>query len=132
MTVKKRIVFYFSGFDPRGARHYYQLYRTEAEKQARLAGYDIEIGKRERIDDHLLRWPVAWQDGETRVETDYVFGEWDDIVRRFWVRNPLHLAWVTLTASWRALRVGVFGKTLQWSWPAFVTATLPVIVKVGS
>ncbi len=127
-TVKKRLVLYLSGFDPRGVRYYHQLYRTEAERQMAVAGNGMAVGKRHRIGDHLIRWDVQWSDGETETETEYLFCEWDDIVRRFWVRGPLQLAWYTLTASWRALRVGVFANTFRWSWPAGVTATMPAIV----
>lgn len=129
--VRRRIVLYLSGFDPRGARYYHQLYRAEAAKQADVSGYRIDVCKRERIDDHLLRWNVAYEDTDGAVEIEYLYCEWDDIVRHFWVKSPLRLAWVTLTASWRAIRAGVFAKTFQWSWPAGVTATMPVILILG-
>ena len=128
MTVQKRVVLYLSGFDPRGARWYHQTYRDEAAEQAAVSGYAITVGKRERVGEHLLRWDVAWEQNGTRVETDYLYGEWDDIVRHFWVRQPVRLAWYTLTASWRALRTGVFANTFRWSWPAGVTATMPAIL----
>jgi pimeloyl-ACP methyl ester carboxylesterase len=125
--VRRRLVLYLSGFDPRGVRYYHQLYRAEAAKQAAVSGYEIDVGKRERIDTHLLRWNVRYESDAATVETEYLYCEWDDIVRQFWVKQPIKLAWVTLTASWRALRSGVFSKTFQWSWPAGVTATMPAI-----
>lgn len=127
-TVKRRLVLYCSGFDPRGVRYYHRLFRSEAAKQVVVSGYEIEVGKRERIEEHILRWDVRYGDAENTVETEYLFCEWDDIVRHFWVKAPPRLAWVTLTASWRALRSGVFRKTFQWSWPAGVTATMPAII----
>ncbi|MGP1354195.1 MAG: hypothetical protein ACTS1Z_12815 [Parasphingopyxis sp.] len=126
--VRRRLVLYLSGFDPRGVRYYHQLYRAEAERQAAVSGYDIDVGKRERIADHLIRWDVRSQIGADATETEYLYCEWDDIVRQFWVKQPAKLAWVTLTASWRALRSGVFAKTFQWSWPAGVTATMPALL----
>ncbi|MBC2777910.1 alpha/beta hydrolase family protein [Parasphingopyxis marina] len=126
--VKKRLVLYLSGFDPRGVRYYHQLYRTEAAKQAEVSGYEIDVGKRERLGEHMYRWNVgSTQDGET-VETEYVYCEWDDIVRLFWVKKPAKLAWITLTSSWKAWLAGVFVKTFQWSWPAGMTATMPGFV----
>lgn len=126
--VRRRLVLYLSGFDPRGVRYYHQLYRAEAGKQAAVAGYAMEVGKRERIGDHLYRWTVRQEQADRMVENDYIYCEWDDIVRQFWVKQPARLAWVTLTASWRALRSGVFAKTFQWSWPAGVTATMPAVL----
>ncbi|NNC72217.1 MAG: hypothetical protein HKN78_04995 [Sphingomonadaceae bacterium] len=129
--VRRRLVLYLSGFDPRGVRYYHQLYRNEAAKQAEVSGYRIDVGKRERIANHVLRWDVRFEgDGES-VDTEYLYCEWDDIVRHFWVKSPIELAGVTLTASWRAIRAGVFTKTFQWSWPAGVTATMPVVVILG-
>lgn len=125
-TINRRLVLYLSGFDPRGPRFYHQLYREDAAKQARIGGYSIDVGKRSRIEEHILRWDVRFEAEDEIVETEYLFCEWDDIVRKFWVRNPFRLAWVTVTASWRALRTGVFSKTFQWSWPAGLTATMPV------
>jgi pimeloyl-ACP methyl ester carboxylesterase len=127
-NVSRRLVLYHSGFDPRGPRYYHQLYRAQAAKQAAVGGYQMEVGARKRIEDHILRWDVRYRNDDTVVETEYLFCEWDDIVRKFWVKNPLSLAWITLTASWRALRTGVFSKTFGWSWPAGVTATMPVFV----
>jgi hypothetical protein len=127
-TVHRRLVLYLSGFDPRGVRYYHQLYRAEAQAQANVSGYRIEVSKRERIDAHLHQWNVRYAHDTETVDTDYVYAEWDDIVRQFWVKQPAKLAWVTLTASWRALRSGVFAKTFQWSWPAGVTATMPAIL----
>jgi pimeloyl-ACP methyl ester carboxylesterase len=126
--VHRRLVLYLSGFDPRGVRYYHQLYRAEAQAQANVSGYRIEVSKRERVDEHLHQWNVRYTDDTETVDTDYVYAEWDDIVRQFWVKQPARLAWVTLTASWRALRSGVFAKTFQWSWPAGVTATMPAIL----
>lgn len=125
--VRRRLVLYLSGFDPRGIRHYHQLYRSEAEKQSAVSGYRIDVGKRSRKSDHVYRWDVHFDGKGETVETEYLYCEWDDIVRQFWVKRPIKLAWVTLTASWRALRSGVFAKTFQWSWPAGVTATMPAI-----
>jgi len=125
--VRRRLVLYLSGFDPRGVRYYHRLYRAEAQKQAAVSGYEITVGKRERVDEHLFRWQVRSSHEGRAVETEYLYCEWDDIVRQFWVKQPVKLAWVTLTASWRALRSGVFAKTFQWSWPAGVTATMPAI-----
>ncbi|MEO1167599.1 MAG: hypothetical protein AAFW97_02690 [Pseudomonadota bacterium] len=125
--VGRRLVLYLSGFDPRGVRYYHQLYRADAAKQAAISGYEIDVGKRKRVAEHLIGWDVSHTAGETTTDTEYLYCEWDDIVRQFWVKQPAKLAWVTLTASWRALRSGVFAKTFQWSWPAGVTATMPAI-----
>ncbi|MEO1612631.1 MAG: hypothetical protein AAFU55_09840, partial [Pseudomonadota bacterium] len=41
--VRRRRVYYISGYDPQGPRRYYQLYRTESVKQAEISGYEIDV-----------------------------------------------------------------------------------------
>lgn len=127
-AVRRRVVLYLSGFDPRGARYYYRLFREEAAKQGAVSGYPIEVGPRGRLGAHVSRWTLRSEQEGVATETEYLFGEWDDIVRRFWVKSPVALAWATLTASWRALRVGVFANTFRWSWAAAMTSTMPAVV----
>ncbi|MBW0145806.1 hypothetical protein [Sphingomicrobium clamense] len=119
--MRTRLVVYLSGFDPRGARHYHQLYRREAEKQAAVTGQQTDVGARERIGEHLVGWQI--RSGETT--TDYRYFEWDDIVRDHWPRRPLAIGWTTLRSGFQMLGVGAFKRTFQWSWPAGVTAMLP-------
>ncbi len=93
MAVHKRKVFYLSGFDPRGARHYHQLCQEAART------YDAEV---------TPRTAEGWQIRKDATTTDYRFLSWDDIVRRAWVRQPL-------TLVWRALRMyATYARHLQW------------------
>ena len=46
--VRKRLVFYFSGFDPRGPSHYHTLYGEQAKLHTPLNGLDLSVGKRRR------------------------------------------------------------------------------------
>lgn len=131
MSVSKRLVLYLSGFDPRGVRYYHSLYRRDAARQAEVSGYEIEVGKRERIDEHVIRWNVTSETGGKRTETEYLYLEWDDIVRQFWVKGPFKLVWVTMSALARAGWYGMLRKTYLWSWPVFVTSILPAVVLFG-
>lgn len=131
MSVSKRLVLYLSGFDPRGVRHYHQLYRKHGAQQAEVSGYRIETGRRERIDEHVIRWPVDFERHGQAVETEYLYLEWDDIVRQFWVKNPFALVWVTLSALGRAWWYGILKNTYRWSWPVWLTSTLPAFVLLG-
>ena len=126
--VSKRLVLYLSGFDPRGVRYYHQLYREESAKQAAVSGYLIDVGPRERIDEHVLRWRVGFERQGERIETEYLYCEWDDIVRQFWVKNPFKLAWVTMSALARAGWYGILANTFRWSWPVGLTSIMPAIV----
>lgn len=78
--VARRHVFYLSGFDPRGARHYHQLYKTESALQQHVNGLDFNVSSRRKIDEFAHGWQVKADGVETQVE----FLSWDDIIRRAW------------------------------------------------
>lgn len=78
--VRKRQVFYLSGFDPRGARHYHRLYQSEAGKQGAVTGTSYAVSPRRKVAPYIHRWDVKHGDCETR----YDFLAWDDIIRAEW------------------------------------------------
>lgn len=84
MAVKKRVVYYLSGFDPRGVRWYHALYKEHAAKQSKINGIEIEVGARKKLHNHLFEWKIASHDHDHSVETDYHFLSWDDIIRQEW------------------------------------------------
>ncbi|HEX7260303.1 MAG TPA: hypothetical protein VF258_00650, partial [Luteolibacter sp.] len=87
--VRKRHVFYFSGFDPRGPAHYHTLYGEQAKLQAPLNGLDLTIGKRRRSGKLANAWTISLAGGAT--ETEYEFLRWDDIIRSRWPKNEMQL-----------------------------------------
>jgi len=80
-TVSRRHVFYLSGYDPRGARHYHALYREHAGLQSRVNGLSLNVSTRARVASHVQRWHVAEASG-TQTTVDFL--EWDDIIRQYW------------------------------------------------
>lgn len=84
MSVKKRIVYYLSGFDPRGVRYYQTLYKTHFQKQSKINGIEGEISARRKIAPHLYEWEIHAHDGGENVHTKYRFLAWDDIIREQW------------------------------------------------
>lgn len=89
----ERLVIFMGGFDPRGARHYHQLMRAEAQKQP-VASADREyaIGGREKWNaaEHgqekslHSRWKVSQTDSGNSDSADFVFFDWHDQVRLHW------------------------------------------------
>ena len=55
-TVRRRHVFFLSGFDPKGASYYHGLYGKEAVRQGAITGVTYEVGPRERCDNGNSRW----------------------------------------------------------------------------
>lgn len=133
MPAFKRKIFYLSGFDPRGARFYHQLFAEQAEAYGRTTGRPLEIGKRRRLPPHSTGWTV--EDSQAGVETDYVFLGWDDVVRTHWAKNPLALLKRSVTAYWNFTRLldwpivknFPFGVKFAFYYPGISTILLPIL-----
>jgi hypothetical protein len=111
MTVRRRHVFFLSGFDPKGASYYHALYRAQAALQSRVSGESYEVGPRVRLANGNASWEVR----SATTRTVYEYARWDDIVRAHWPRN----AGGVLRASLRvvAMLAGA-GGALRKTWRA--------------
>lgn len=84
MNVKKRVIYYLSGFDPRGVRHYHAMYKEHIQKQSRINGITATVSSRKKLHNHLHEWEITANDNGETVSTSYRFLSWDDIVRAQW------------------------------------------------
>lgn len=127
--VRRRIVFYVSGFDPQGPAHYHRLFSEQALKQAEVSGYHIAIGPRQTLHPYISGWDIYFesQAGVT-VESQYRFLRWDDLVRRHWLRGRWRLAWLTAQTSVRLFSNGSWWRMCRSSWVAGLTLALPICV----
>lgn len=105
----QRLVVFLGGFDPRGARHYHQLMRTEAAQQSQVSGAAYTVGPRSRW--HVSesaglphsRWTVSADAGGAQA-CDYLFIEWSDLVREHWPTSTwavMRDGWATYKAVWK-------------------------------
>lgn len=124
--VRRRHVFFIPGYDPRGVRFYYKLYRDEAVKQNALNGLEVEVGARQRGSPFDSRWKVTAATEGGNIETTYHFLVWDDLVRARWARTLLGVYANIWGAFWSLLFNGVYFHALVTSWPMFVTGIYPV------
>lgn len=97
-VVENRCVFYISGFDPRGARHYHSLFTTEiAKKNADTSQHNInnnfdivQVSKRKAENSYTTAWGTESTSAQTArkipftTHTDFRFLGWDDIARKHW------------------------------------------------
>ena len=125
--VKRRHVFYFSGFDPRGSSFYYRLYRNEAKKQSAVNGMAPTVGLRQRYSPARHGWNIQTTTENHQVNTDYSFLNWDDIIKHYWVIGYFRL----ILAAFRVIRShilsGMVFKVMKISRPPAVTGLYPVI-----
>jgi len=146
-VIRKRQVYYLSGFDPRGARHYHQLFREEAGLQAAVNGVQIRVGSREKTGDHAVTWPVVVEGNGQKTVTRYTFLVWDDVIRDHWpasmwtviLRMPAFYMAYALTGTFKRLWgrskrmvatlliplvLGLFAVAVAalnvWAWPGWI------------
>lgn len=86
--VRRRHVFYISGFDPRGARHYHAMYSEHARRQACLNGLRLDVSPRHKMTPVSHVWRVSGEGVETEIE----FLSWTDIIHDNW-KNDLAALW---------------------------------------
>lgn len=127
--VKKRLVFYFSGFDPRGPAHYHSLYGEQSKLHTPLNGLDLQIGKRRRSGKLANAWTITSNGGET--VTDYEFLRWDDIIRNRWPKNEWQLLKSAVPTYWVFLKANLVGRLLKIAWPSALTVSYPIIAFLG-
>jgi hypothetical protein len=128
MTVKKRHVFYISGFDPRGASFYRRLYLTEAQKQAAVGGLSLQIGERKRVNSFSSSWEIESTVEDQTVNTTYEFLQWDDIIRAHWGRNEIGIWFDYIKAVCVYTKRGTVKRTFQASLSPFITFIFPLLI----
>ena len=125
--MKKRHVFFVSGYDPKGAAFYHDLYATQGSQQAAISGYSIDIGERKRCGKHVARWMVSWTQDDMHVETTYDFLRWDDIMRQYWPRGEFNMLGVMARTYGRYISTGVLWRVFKTAWPTFIAAIYPAL-----
>ncbi|MES2999098.1 MAG: hypothetical protein V4787_00275 [Pseudomonadota bacterium] len=134
-AVQRRCVFYVSGFDPKGARHYHGLYRDQAALQARVNGLSIEVGARHRAAGGApgnSAWTLEARDEGVDVRTHYEFMAWDEVVRKHWPRTTGRLWWIILATTWLNLRTGTMWRMFKLCWPPAVALFGPFVALMAA
>lgn len=86
--IRRRCVFYLSGFDPRGARHYHALYKTQSQLRPKDSETTLSVTSRKKDTDGI-GWEAEATNGELTTTTSFKFLAWDDIVRSQWPKGRL-------------------------------------------
>jgi len=126
--IRKRRVFYVSGFDPRGVAAYHRMYSEESQKQAALSGVSVQVGQRKREGALASTWRVERTvDGGT-VETTFEFMHWDDITRGHWHAGYARLYGLAVKTYWYWIVSSDFlAKVFRISGWNFVTGIAPAV-----
>lgn len=128
--VRRRTVFYVPGFDPQGPSRYHGLYRREAPLQAKINGMQIAVGDRKTRDRRHATWTVEAVEDGNRVETEFVFLRWDDIVRANWPRGAFTMFATMLSTYWQQFHSGFLRKLYATTWATSVAGAYPALFLV--
>ena len=130
-----RLVFFFSGFDPKSATFYHRLFRTGIAQRNAAHDETLALGKRHRIGRWASVWTALWRGGASALggrpvtmRTRVHFMRWEDIVQRHWRRTPLTLARDYWNIYARGLGSGVLHRIWRAAPGAFSLAMLPLVV----
>ncbi len=129
-TVRRRHVFYVSGFDPQGPSRYHGLYATEAALQSGVNGMATTVSRRHNDGKHTSWWDVEARAGDSEVRTRYEFMRWDDIVRTEWPRGRMTQVAQTFRTIAHYLRTGALDRMraiYPVSYPVCLTPALLII-----
>ncbi len=128
-----RLVFFFSGFDPKGANYYHRLQREGAEIRSGLEdGVQVTVGARSKVDPVASACDVTWSDPVAHATTRHHYMRWDDVVRRSWTRTPRQLVSDYAHVYGIGLPGGDFARIWRKSRAAWGMAIFPLVVAVLS
>ena len=122
--VRRRHVFYISGFDPRSTAYYHTLYRDEAAREAARGGIALTVGPMERVAREVTRWSVTSQD----TATTYDVLRWDDLIRRHWHGGDGQLLWRIARTTWQCTRFGIWHRAWRITHGAWFCLAFPPVV----
>jgi pimeloyl-ACP methyl ester carboxylesterase len=129
MEVKKRRVFYISGFDPRGVAAYHRLFSEESRLHGERFGVPLETGPRKRAGRLASVWDARRSTENGTVETTFEFPHWDDIARSHWHAGWARLYGVAARTYWHYIVLSnIFGRVWRLSKWNFLTGIAPALV----
>lgn len=131
-AVRRRHVYFLSGFDPKGAAHYYALFQALALEQSSVNAMSLTVGARQRDSAGNSSWEVNAVTPEgTACKTTYEFCRWDDIVRRNWPRSVWRLLIDMWVAYARMLSSGEISTVWRLSRKTLVGLVYPLVILGG-
>ena len=129
MSVRRRLVIYVQGYDPRGLAQYYRMFRREFRRTCGLYGLSGEVGRAENDPGRFITtWDVETKGADWQVSTRYMFLRWEDIIRQDFARP----AWWKVVSMYRAyfysLLNGVVVRIAKAHWRFGLFTLYPFVV----
>ena len=124
--LNKRI-YYISGFDPRGARFYHQLFKEESKKSELLSGASISTTRRKVVDQHVTNWQIDSIWNGVSYKIDYRFMNWDDVIKHYWLSNVWLLIFKSIPMYFNHLKIRLFPKFKKAGRGPYICIIYPLV-----
>lgn len=128
-AVQRRRLFYVAGFDPASPKKYHRLYKEQSALQGALTGVRYQVGELGQLGPLASGWTVIAEhpDGR-RVEVDYRFLHWFDLVREVWPKDDAGLFIDACRALVDYYRSGIMRAARGQARAAYYASIAPVLV----
>jgi hypothetical protein len=128
VQVRKRLVIYIQGFDPRGLKEYYNFFQREFARACTLHNLTGNVGiPRESAKRSTAEWDITTSGDGWQVETHTMFMRWDDIIATDLARP----VWWKIVQFYRTIGVsilnGAFRRMLRTDWRYGLFALAPLL-----
>jgi hypothetical protein len=129
VTVRRRLVVYVQGYDPRGLPEYYRMFRQEFRKTLALYGLTGTVGKPAHDPDRFITtWNAETHGPGWDVDTRYMFLRWEDIIRTDFSRPAWWKILHMYTSMIHAIVHGVIGRLLTAHWRFGLFVLYPLVL----
>lgn len=129
MQVRRRLVIYVQGYDPRGLAEYYRMFRREYRRTCDLYGLTGKVGRPENDPERFITtWDATTGGDGWQVETRYEFLRWEDIIRKDFARPVWWKIAHMYRAMARALLNGVIARFLRAHWRFGLFILYPMVL----
>ena len=85
--VRQRLVFFISGFDPKGASSFYQEHKASCAEHSAHHGGGYQFSRRTKQHPWSHAWTLQSEHADGTVTTQFEYLAWDDLVRAQWART---------------------------------------------
>jgi hypothetical protein len=129
LSVRRRLVVYVQGYDPRGLPEYYRMFRQEYRKTLALYGLTGTVGKPASDPERFVTtWRAETHGPGWDVDTTYTFLRWEDIIRRDFARP----AWWKVSTMYFAMLLtiaeGMVYRTMRAHWRFGLFIIYPMVL----
>lgn len=127
--VRRRRILYVAGYDPASPKKYHRLWSEQAPRQGELTGVQYRVGPLEARDEISSGWQVTAEhpDG-SKVEIDYVFLHWFDLVRAVWPKDGPRLLIGAIRSLRDYYRYGVMARAKAEAPVVELASKMPALV----